>query len=91
MMPVFFMQLWVFGTWVLVAIVHISFALAVLQDSQSLFRREQRSTVFVNGVIWALATLLGGVFMAAIYWVIHHSTLRRLQPKVVQPGPPRQP
>ena len=57
---------WVIAVWVLIAIVHIGFAFAVLADSQILWRRLRRKTFFVGGGLWALATLLGGVFVAAI-------------------------
>jgi hypothetical protein len=63
---------WVVLFWVATAIVHIGFAIAVLQDT----RRRVGDTFLVGGGIWALATLLGGVVTAGIYWVIHHSTLR---------------
>ena len=71
---------WVFALWILTAIVHIGFALAVLNDSQMLWTHLRRKTFFVGRGLWALATLLGGVFVAAIYWSIHHSTLRPQQP-----------
>ena len=75
----------VFATWILTAIVHIAFAFAVLADSQLLWRHLRRKTFFVGGGVWALATLLGGVFVAAIYWVIHHSTMRPQQPPTASP------
>jgi hypothetical protein len=58
----------------LMAIVNLSFAVGVLIDADELklFRRKPR---FVGTTVWALATLLGGVFVAATYWLIHHSTL----------------
>jgi amino acid permease len=62
--------------WVLTAVVNISFALAVWNDSRHLAALLHRRTFFVSGGIWALATLVSGVFAAAIYWLIHHSTLR---------------
>ena len=71
---------WAFALWILTAIVHIGFALAVLKDSQMLWTHLRRKTFFVGRGLWALATLLGGVFVAAIYWSIHHSTLRPQQP-----------
>ncbi len=40
-------------------------------------KEEGRPPWFVSTEIWALATLVGGVFVAAIYWLIHHSTLSR--------------
>jgi hypothetical protein len=74
----FFLFLWL----VLVAAVHIAFALAVLRDAgrfdapgASRMPRTRRELVLVGPWIWALGTLLGGVFAAAIYWTIHHSTL----------------
>ena len=67
---------WILLTWLFTAIVHVGFALAVLNDSYSLLRHHRRNTTLVGGSLWALATLLGGVFIAAIYWLIHHSTLR---------------
>ncbi len=62
--------------WLMTAIVHVGFACAVFTDSGLMWRRLRRNTFLVGGGIWALATLLGGVFVAAVYWLIHHSTLR---------------
>ena len=58
------------------AIVHVGFAFAVWTDSGLMWRRLRRNTFLVSGGIWALATLLGGAFVAGVYWLIHHSTLR---------------
>lgn len=60
-----------FGVALVTVIVHVYFALAVFQDAKRL------KPVFVVGGVWALATLAGGVFVAAIYWVMHHSDLVR--------------
>lgn len=68
---------WVCAVWIFSAIIHIAFASAVLTDAQLFRQRFRRNTFLVGGGVWALATLLGGVFIAAIYWLIHHSTLRR--------------
>ncbi len=67
---------WMLLRAILWLVLDISFALAVLADARELELRLQRRPFFVGGWIWALATLFGGVFVAAIYWVIHHSTLR---------------
>ena len=67
---------WIFAVSILTAIVHIAFAGAVLADSGAMWRHLRRKTFFVSGGIWALATLLGGVFVAGVYWLVHHSTLR---------------
>jgi hypothetical protein len=53
--------------------VHICFAMAVLVDAQSL--PAGRASIFVGPVVWCLATLIGGVFVASAYWIMHHSRL----------------
>lgn len=57
-------------------ILHLFFAGAVARDAGSMNRIGQK-TVLVSASTWAFATLIGGVFTAAIYWLLHHSTLTR--------------
>ncbi len=65
------------GTYFLaLAIVHIGFAAAVAADAGFL-RREGTGPLIAGPFLWTLATLLGGVFVAGIYWVVNHSTLSR--------------
>lgn len=80
--------IWVALGGLLTLIVHVGFACAVYADSGTMWRLLRRNTFLVSGVLWALATLLGGVFVAAIYWVIHHSTLRPAQPTDISPRGP---
>ncbi len=61
---------------VLTVIIHVIFAGAVATDAGKL-HKQQLQPLLVSGVTWAFATLLGGVFVAAIYWLMHHSTLTR--------------
>jgi len=56
------------------ALVHLVFAGAVARDAGALYQLERR-TALVSGHVWAFATLLGGVYVAAVYWFIHHSHL----------------
>jgi hypothetical protein len=57
--------------WVLTVIIHIAFAFGVFSDATE----GRKPVVLVPPAIWGLATLIGGVFVAAIYWAIHHSAL----------------
>jgi hypothetical protein len=59
----------------LVAIVHIVFAIAVTHDAKR-FHLKGLSTFLVGPGMWGFATLMGGVWVALIYWIIHHSNLR---------------
>ena len=55
---------------------HVIFAGAVARDAGSLYKRGC-PTILVSGVTWSFATLIGGVFIAAIYWILHHSSITR--------------
>lgn len=63
---------WGIGVAVLTVLVHIIFAWAVYRDAE-----HQRTPIFVGPEIWGLATLLGGVVTAGIYWALHHSCLNQ--------------
>lgn len=57
-------------------ILHLVFAGAVARDAGNLYRIGLKP-VMVSAPTWAFATLIGGVFTATIYWILHHSTLTR--------------
>lgn len=57
-------------------IIHVIFAGAVAHDSGQLTKHGQ-DTYLVSGLTWAFATLAGGVWVAAVYWLIHHCNLGR--------------
>lgn len=73
-----------FGLWSVWAVlagaatvlVHLAFAWAVLVDTDVMWRTERRKPIFASAGLWALATLLGGVMVAGVYWVMHRSSLR---------------
>ena len=58
---------------IIVIVVNIAFAVAVFRDATHL--RDPRNPIFVGRMIWFLGTLVGGVFVAGIYWIMHHSRL----------------
>ncbi len=57
-------------------ILHIIFAGAVARDAGN-FEKAGVKTSLVSGITWAFATLIGGIFIAVSYWLIHHSTFTR--------------
>lgn len=57
------------------AIVHILFAGAVSRDA-GLLKKRGIPTYLVSSMTWAFATLVGGVFIAAIYWFMHHLNVK---------------
>lgn len=57
-------------------VLNLFFAGAVAKDAGRMNSLGQK-TVLVSAATWAFATLIGGVFTAAIYWLLHHSTLTR--------------
>lgn len=57
-------------------LLHVIFAGAVARDAGNLYRLGQRP-VLVSAASWAFATLIGGVFTATVYWLLHHSNLTR--------------
>lgn len=58
---------------IVAVVVQIAFAVGVLIDSDDL--PNGRQTILVRPIIWFLATLFGGMFIAVAYWLIHHSRL----------------
>jgi hypothetical protein len=58
------------------ALVHLIFAGAVAKDAGRLVK-DGRPTYLVSPMTWAFATLVGGVFVAAVYWFMHHLNLMR--------------
>lgn len=65
--------LWAVGVAILTVLIHIVFAVAVYRDAIRLDRT--RALIIVGPGIWCIATLIGGVITAAIYWAMHHSRL----------------
>lgn len=59
----------------LLLVVHIGFALGVHKDAEA----RPDGPALVSPTLWAIATLLGGVITAAVYWLLHHSTLSKPQ------------
>ena len=66
-------SLWPIGIGVLTVLVHLIFANAVYEDA----KRLRRQPVLVGPMMWFLATLVGGVITAGIYWAMHHSRLNQ--------------
>ncbi len=66
--------------WVILVVnvlIHILFAGAVARDAGKL-QKIGMPIFLVSGVTWAFATLLGGVWVAAIYWLMHRSSFTKI-------------
>lgn len=57
-------------------VLHILIAVGVYNDASERVAAG-RKLWLVGASIWTLATLVGGITTAAIYWMIHHSMLAR--------------
>lgn len=66
--------------------VNVPFAFAIVRDASEC--RKKSELVFVGPTIWFLATILGGPFTAAVYWLLNHSTLN---PRVKEQNPASKP
>jgi hypothetical protein len=71
-LPFFLAAAFFLGT----VIVHVGFAAAVARDARQL-SRERSGPLIAGSLLWTLATLLGGVYVAGLYWVVNHSALSR--------------
>ena len=58
------------------ALINILFAAGIAKDI-SHFTQAKVTTQIVPGSVWVLATVIGGVWVALAYWIIHHSSLFR--------------
>lgn len=55
-------------------LLHLFLTIGVYQEASDRTIRG-RKLWFIGPFLWAFATLLGGIVTAAIYWLMHHSTL----------------
>ena len=64
-----------FATSVATLFLHLVFASVVFADSMKEYQKHG-TTKMVGSGIWTLSTLVGGVLVAGLYWLLHHSALR---------------
>jgi len=68
---------WSIAASTITVFIHIAFSVAVLNDANDLKSTNSKNLQFVSPFFWMLAVLFGGVLIASLYWVIHHSTLNK--------------
>ena len=71
---------WSVGVAILTVLVPIVFAVAVYRDATRLNCGQALVIAGVGPIIWCVATLVGGVITAGIYWAMHHSRLNSAIP-----------
>ena len=62
--------------WAIKMLVNLLFAGAVAKDA-GLVMKNRGKTELVSGLTWAFGTLVIGVWVAAIYWFMHHLKFSR--------------
>ncbi|TMP39061.1 hypothetical protein CWB97_21285 [Pseudoalteromonas citrea] len=67
-------SVFVISTFILYAVMHIAFAAGVFYSARK-GEVKGEDTWLVNPLFWSLSTLILGPFFAAVYWVIHHSSI----------------
>ncbi len=60
--------------YILMTVVHLAFAAAVAKEAGRLLS-SRGSTILVGPVMWSFATIIGGVWVAAVFWLLHHLPL----------------
>jgi len=65
-------------------VIHFAFAIGVHIDAKHMYQ-EKKGPFLAGPGIWTLATLVGGIPVVVVYWVIHHSTLRPRPPSDSSP------
>ncbi|MET3873689.1 hypothetical protein J3R74_003559 [Puniceicoccus vermicola] len=87
---------WIIGlAWsCLVIALHIAIFIGISQDAK---RKESGGLFFFGPTFWGLCGLVFGLLGLGVYWLIHHSNLRRSAPvgrepiephSVIRPKPP---
>ena len=61
---------------IVLLLVNILFAVGVMRDADRI-REKGGDVVFVGPGSWAFGVLIGSFLVVALYWLTHHSTLRR--------------
>ena len=67
-------QLLAIASLVLNFLLHLFLTIGVYSEASDRSIRG-RKLWFIGPFLWAFATFVGGVLTAAIYWLMHHSTL----------------
>ena len=60
--------------WIIILVVNISFAIAVYKKCEE-FEAADKKALFVDKIIWLLATLGMGLAAVFVFWLMHDSTL----------------
>jgi hypothetical protein len=63
------------ATAVFLFLVNLLFAFGVMNDAERI-RSKGEEVAFVGPGTWALGVLVGSFLVVALYWLVHHSTLR---------------